>query len=306
MNPKNLIFSLFLLLLTALPALSDVQAQHRAQIESANQRGDHFEALLTLDKVSKRKLNGDSHLAAAKSAWALSLPDRALTEFEAASNDTQLSLEQSLQARFSKAVLHFQEGRADEALIQSQKLLELLKDSSPLRARVHVLAGQSLIRMGSKAQAETELLKAFGDASYLERSDIAYQLAELQNQLGKWDEAKQYLRTIGEDDERAAEALRLLSQICLARNEYEDAERWITQGRQQFPEQFNDSWTFYARGVLAAQKNDETSLLQVVTEAQQKFAPSDPWLTILDAEQEAFLAAPLKARLNKIEEEHRS
>lgn len=309
MNPASSKLRIGLILALAMISLLKVNttlAEHRAQIESANQRGDHFEALLTFDKVSKRKLSADSHLAAAKSAWALSLPDRAMEEFDAAIASEQINKEQVEQARFSKAIIHFQEGRADESLMQSQKLLSDLNESSPFRARVLTLAAQSLIRMGSKAQAEEKLVQAFTEASYLERSDIAYQLADLQNQLGRWDEAKQYLRTIDLEEERAPEALRLLVQINLARKDFKEAQTWLTKGQETFPEQFSDAWVYYVTGLLAAQRGDGQKLEETLTQAQQKLAPSDGWLTLLQAEHESFLANNIRARLKNIPSQEKS
>ena len=280
--------------------MDKVHAQHRAQIESANQRGDHFEALITFDKVSKRKLSADSHLAAAKSAWALSLPDRALSEFDLAADTNQITREQQEQIRFSKAIIHFQEGRADEALMQSQKLSGDLNESSPFRARVLALAAQCLIRMGSKAQAEEKLVQAFVESSYLDRADIAFQLAELQNQLGRWEEAKRYLRTIGFEEERSPEALRLLVQISISLKEFEEAQTWLEKSKEMFPEHFRDAWTYYVSGLLAAQKGDGFKLEEILTEAQQKLAPSDGWLTLLQAEHESLLASSIRARLQNI------
>lgn len=279
---------------------SPAVAQHRSHIESANQRGDHFEALLTFDKIAKRKLTAESHLTAAKSAWALSLPDRAISEFESANISGQLSQEQTQQARLSTAIIHFQEGRPDEALMQSQKLLNDLNESSAFRARVLTLAAQSLIRMGSKAQAEEKLTQAFLEASYLERSDIAFQVGELQNQLGRWEEAKQYLRTINSEEDRAPEAIRLLISICLARKEYEEAQSWLDKAQSEFPEQFSDSWSYFAAGLLAAHRADAPKLEELLEQAHQKFAPSDSWLTLLEAEREAFLGTSIRARFSPV------
>ena len=214
--------------------------------------------------------------------------------------------EQEQQTRFSKAIIHFQEGRADESLMLSQKLLGDLNESSPFRARVLTLAAQSLIRMGSKAQAEEKLVQAFKEASYLERSDIAFQLADLQNQLGRWEEAKQYLRTINFDEDRSPEALRLLVQISISRKEFEDAQTWLSKGQELFPEQFSDSWTYYAAGIVAAQRGDGERLENILTQAKLKLAPSDGWLTLLDAVNESFLATNIKARLQEIPDQNKS
>lgn len=297
---KNSVSGLILMAVLSISGVDPSHAQHRAQIEAANQRGDHFETLLTFDKVSKRKLSTDSYLAAAKSAWALSLPDRALSDFDLAVESEQLSREQKEQIRFSKAIIHFQEGRADESLMQSQKLYADLAESSPFRARVLALAAQSLIKMGSKAQAEEKLIQAFAESSYLERSDIAYQLAELQNQLGRWEEAKRYLRTIGFEEERAPEALRLLVQISISLKEFSEAQAWLDKSREIFPDQPRDSWTYYVSGLLAAQRGDGRKLGEIVAEAQEKLAPSDGWHTLLQAEHESFLARSMKARPQNI------
>ena len=291
---KRLNCLITIMLVSVMLGIAPANAQHASQVETDQQRGDHFSAMLNFDKIPKRKINPETRVTVAKSAWALSLPEKALYEFEQALVSTELPASEQQIARLSQAIIHLQEQRPDQGLVIARKLAEELPSDSALNAKVQMLIGNCLIAMGLKTQAEEHFALAFTQASYQERSEVAFQLGELLSQLGRWDESESYLKTISQEDDRAIDAQLLLLEINFNNKKYAQAEKYLSEISSSFPESLKTPWIYYVRGSLAVNKNDQELLNEVVRESQNKLAPSDPWLNMLQADYELFLARSKK------------
>jgi tetratricopeptide (TPR) repeat protein len=240
-------------------------------------------------------VSAETRVTAANSAWALSLPAKALAEFDQAILSNELDSEKSEIIKFQKAIIHYQEERHDEALMISQKLSSELSEHSNLHSKVQALIAHCLIRMGSIAQAEEPLVAAFTSAPYQHRSEFAFQIGELLVKLGRWEDAESYLKTIDNSEDLAGQAARILAEISLSNKSYDRASNIIEQGLISFPENFKDAWSYYARASLAANKKDYPKLELILQEARQKLAPSDTWLNMLEADYEITLAKSKEA-----------
>lgn len=262
---------------------SVAQAQHSIDVQRLAAAGDHFEALTTFDELPRRRRTTAARIAAARSAWALGLADRALNEYGRALQDHAISDRQQAQILLSRGIIEFQEGRYQVAILQAEKVIELLPEGSTLRANAWLLWGESLVRLSSYGAAEQKYLEALQEASTALLPDIHYLLGECRIRLGKLEDARENFEHVPLEHARTAEAIRRLAELALKGEEYEHAAFWLEKGRSEHPDSFLDSWVDYALVRVAIAQNDRKRVRELRSAASKKYPPSDYWFTLLDA-----------------------
>lgn len=256
-------------------------------MQRASARSEHLEALRIYDRIPRKRVTVEAAAAAARSAWALSLPDRAIAEFERAielsSNDPQATTP----LMFSRAIIEFQEARYQEVAIHAEETIEALPQGHPLRSRLFLLWGQSLVAQSNLAQAEQKFERALTEASPGDIPEMNFALATCQRQLGKFFDARKHFEAIPGNNERAPEVIRQMAEMALEARDFATTKKWLTKGRSAFPDAFLDSWVDYALGEVAISEKNKNVVREITKQAVERFPPSDPWLALLQAAAEA-------------------
>jgi tetratricopeptide (TPR) repeat protein len=260
-----------------------VFADHPVDVQRLSSEGDHFKALTMYELLPERRLNEDTRVAAAKSAWALGLTKQASTLFDAVLRSGTLDNDERARITLSRGVIEFQEERYQEAGLFAEKTTTLLPEKAPLRGRAFLLWGQSLVRAQVYATAEEKLLRALGEMSPADRPDAALALGSVQIKLGRLTDAERSLKTIPASHAHASEAIRMLAAISIQTKQNERARFWIEKGKANYSDAFLDSWPDYGLTKVAIEANDMPQARRVVEKASQRFPPSDPWLILMKA-----------------------
>ncbi|NDC37025.1 MAG: hypothetical protein EBZ48_03115 [Proteobacteria bacterium] len=263
-------------------------AEHPIDVQRKAADGDYLAALISYEKLPKRTTTTQARIAAAKSSWALSLPDRALEEYDGALRQGGLSSVDQARIYLGKGIIHHQEGHPQLAVVQVQRALGLLENPSPLRAQVYALWGEALADSRSFAPAEERYLQALAEADPESKAEIYFLLGRVQLELGKYDAARANLERIPLKHERAADGLRLLSRIAAEQGSFSAAASWLEKGRLNFPDSFLDSWTDYMMLRGAIERKDREAAREIRSQAETRYPPSDPWLSLLVAAAEEF------------------
>jgi len=258
-------------------------AQHSIDIQKLAADGEHMKALAMYELLPSRSLSLSARIAAAKSAWALGLNRQAAEGFDSILREAQLPTDTQARLTLSRGVLEYQEERYAEAALFAEKTVSYLKQSSPLRSRALLLWGQSLTRVSAYASAQEKLVAALEDASSVDQPEIQYSLGVVEMKLGKYSDAEKHLKAIPTDHERAPATVRLLASISLETHQPDRARFWIEKGKSDYPEAFLDSWGDYGLLQIALEKGEISQARNTFESAQKQYAPSDPWLVLMQA-----------------------
>ena len=267
---------------------SSLHAQAPIDIERKTAGGEYMVALTMYDRMPKRVLTPLSIIAAAKSAWALGLSERALAEYDTVIRSEKLSVLELSRVNFAKAAIFLQQQKYQLAVLSVDEALSKLQNPSPLRGAMLMLKAQALAAQNLYPGAVEILLRAqseIGDESQIE---FNYLLGKNLTQVGRYAEAKDVLRKIPSTHERAPDGIRELIHISDAEGDYKKAAMWVTKGRESYPDSFLDSWCDYllVQGAIAADNGsadarEEIKLLKQT--ALKRLAPSDSWLALIIA-----------------------
>lgn len=269
-------------------SIAPALGQHSIDVQRSVAKEEFFEALKLYEKMPKRKATLDAVVAAARAAWALSLPDRAIEELELALRTEKIDPILKSRLFLSRGIIEYQEGRYQVALLYAEKATEGLDGGSPLRARAWLLWGESLLKLDSFGKAETKFTNALEEVRPEEQAHVHYMLGVCQLKLGKIDQAREHFEQIPLDSDDTPMTIRYLAMIALDQGNYQQADFWLKRGRAEFPEAFLDSWVDYALTQAAVQLDNLEEVRVIQTEASQKYPPSDHWLTLLQAAVEAY------------------
>jgi tetratricopeptide (TPR) repeat protein len=260
-----------------------VFAEHPIDVQKLSAEGDHFKALAMYELLPDRRLDEDTHLAAARSAWALGMTRQASELFDAVLRGDAIDSDERARITLSRGILEYQEERYQEAVLFAEKAASLLPEGAPLRGRAMLLWGQSLYKAQAYSSAEEKLARALLDAAPSDRPDVALALGRALIKLGKLSEAEKTLKMIPASHEYAAEAVRMLASISLQTKQSERARFWIEKGRSDYTDAFLDSWADFGLVTVALESNDLPRARNVVERAERRLPPSDNWLILMQA-----------------------
>lgn len=261
-------------------------AQNSATVEQLSARSEHMPALAAFDRLPKRQRTLAATLAAARSAWAIGLNDRAISEYDHALQFDEMQTIERARTIFARGVIDLQEQRPQVARTYAERALALIDGPSPLRARIIALRAQAEMQEKLVADAEKDLSQAIEEASNEDLPEYHFLRAQCRTLLGKRDDARVDLEAIPLEHPRTPDAVRDLAKLALDSGLFEEAQFWLRKGRRDFPERFADSWVDYGLVRAALGNSDQTTARAAREEARKRLAPSDPWLNLLEAESE--------------------
>lgn len=270
------------------PELAVSQPVHPIDVQQSAASGDFLKAMVSFDKLPKKAQSTDAIVAAARSAWGLSLPMRAITEFDRALAQPDLEQGERAKVLLSRAIVEFQEGRHQLAALYAERATEAAKNNTTLSSRSFVLWGESLTAMKSLAQAAVRYQQGLELAAPEDENDLRLLIGGVQAELGKYDLAKKSYESIPIQHPKAPEAMRALAKLALQQGSPESVEFWLSKGREQFPDAFIDSWVDFALASAAIQQHDDKKLNEVLESATKRFPPSDQWYNLTLALNEEY------------------
>jgi tetratricopeptide (TPR) repeat protein len=258
-------------------------ADHPIDVQRLSADGEHFQALEVYEKLPDRRLEKDTHVAAAKSAWALGLTRKAVDLFDSVLRGDELDVEERSRLTLSRGIIEYQEERYQEAALFAEKAASYLPEKAPLRGRALMLWGQSLLKAQQYSTAEEKLWRALAEVTPSDRPDVAMSLGTTQLKLGKLADAERTLKGIPTDHPSAPEAVRLLANISMQTEQNDRARFWFDKGRADYSDAFVDSWVDYGQLNLALKSGDLPKARKVFEQAQKRLPPSDAWLIVMQA-----------------------
>ena len=277
----------FLIILFSLPAT--LWAQHPIEVQQKAAAGDYMAALITFEKMPKKRADSNVRISAARSAWALGLSDRAIQEYEQALQTGQLSDQEKARVYLGKAIIYHQEGNSELTAREVERAYNLLSDPSPLRANILALWGESLAAQKAYALAEAKYSQALTEIQPDLVPEVAFLLGSVQKEVGKDDEARQNFEKIPLGNDRAPQGMRSLAEIEMRSGHSAKASFWIEKARSEYPDQFLDGWSDYVLARGAIEQRDTAALIKIRDDAEKRLPPSDGWLVALIAATEEHL-----------------
>lgn len=265
-----------------------VLAEHPIDVERAAAKREYLDALAKYDRMPKRVTTVEASMAAARSAWALGLPERALAEFEAVSRMPKLTDGQRATVTLSRGIIEFQEKRYQVAALHAEAVLHTPRLNPVVAAHANVLWGDALVELGQLAAAEERYKRAWETAPQEERFEISFKQGLAREKLGKTNEAISDFTNVPLNHERTPEAIRRLALLSIDSGNVAEAGFWLAKARADYPDLFLDSWVDYAMLQVAASRGDLGEVRSIRERAIAKYPPSDPWLALLDSAAEAI------------------
>jgi len=157
-------------------------------------------------------------------------------------------------------LLHFEAGNLQEAL----KLFRQWHQAAPSADSLHLVAiGLANLQEFDQAYLRFEE----GEATWPDDRRFPLGRGQVRYSQGRFDEAYEILRPLGEQEPPLFEALRELGLIEIARKNWQEAARWLDLALAQHP---SEPWANFQRGYVAAATGDragfESHLIQVLNQ----------------------------------------
>lgn len=277
-----------LLFVCTFPVLAD----DAIDVQLLSSRGEHYKAMLAYDKLPQRKRTTDATIASARSAWALSLPGIAIERFDQALESNAIPAVDRARILFSRGIIEFQEDRFQVAALYAERAAKLVEEGGPFRAKIWLLSGEAAYRLGNAGQAAEFLQRALEESSIDDEGEVRFHLGEALLRLNRQDEAAEQFKAIPVTYEKIPQALRRLAEIALAKKEPGKVVAWLEKGMKEYPDQFLDSWVSYALIQAAIEQSDGVRIKEIQEAANKRYAPSDFWLSLINASVELNAWAP--------------
>jgi len=274
-----------LILLSFVLMVTTVLAQS-VPVRQLTAAGLHFDAVSEAE--TKSQLSLDDQLSAARSAWALGLADKARGFWDEALANESLVGEEKTKELLARAILELQEGSLESARSLAEKTTATLP-SSDLRSQFWLLIAESLRMQGAMVQSESYYQRAVQEGSTDTKSEATYLLGECQLKQGRMNEARYSFAGVESRGRFAVAAIRRLIEIDLTQKSYEGVLTWITQGRQNYPSEFEDPWIGYAdiTALLEAGRTEDAG--QELSRLKNRHSEQEPWFQVASATYEAKL-----------------
>jgi tetratricopeptide (TPR) repeat protein len=260
-----------------------LHAEEAITVQVLASRGEYYPALVTFDKLPKRKITVESKIAAARSAWALNLHERAAGLFEQALESPSLTATDKGRIYLSRGIIELQQEHYQMASLLGKKALEHVTEVGPLRAKMLLLIGQAQYHLKNYGETYAVLSDASNQSDGDDEGEVQFLLGESAYSLNRISEAEDHFKAVPYGHERTAETFRKLAELNLQQNKPDKVKFWIEKGQKDFPEQFIDSWTQYALIESSIQLNDIETMRSIRMQANQKYSASDFWLGLINA-----------------------
>lgn len=260
-----------------------VLAEQPVTVQLKSVDGKYYDALKSFYNIPRRKQTPESVIAAARSAWELSLNKEAGELFDRALEFQEVPQIDRGRIYLSKGIIELQQENPQLAILFGQKALEQITTAGPLRAKIWLMIGQAQNDLHNSSEAYETLRKALDESSLDDEAEARFQLGKTALTLHKFEEAEENFKAVPYGHERTAETMRELAEINLNLEKPEKALFWIQKGQSDYPDRFVDSWVAYAKTIISIQQDDLVKMRAVRNDANRDFPSTDFWLNLVNA-----------------------
>jgi tetratricopeptide (TPR) repeat protein len=259
-------------------------------------QGRMYEALVRLHEGSDRSLTTTLRLARARSQWALGLVHEARNNFRLLQQEVSLSHEEKIEVLLAPFIILLQEEKFAEAISEGIAVLDTRQFASDpsVRARLLYLLGDGYYHLGRVSEARNSLTESLELSSERQKNDTYYLLGVLEESQDKMDDACKFYLSLPVHHGGSGHALTSITRCAVNNKKEEEALRWLQKGEKDYPELFLPSWTALQRLELAVQGRNEEVVKGILDQSYRVMSGSDPWVVLLQARGEAFLAQQKK------------
>lgn len=220
-------------------AIDDVKDPGLLTIRELSEQGKHFEAIIRVEKDNSYRPLGEI-IAAAKSAWALSLISHARKYWDLALSHKDCVGTERARVLLARGLMEFQERNFEQARSIAEEGTSYINESE-LRGELWLLIGESLRAQELFSLSETYLDKAVSESTGHRKQEAILSLAAVKKQLGKTDDARNTLTKVELSSQVTVKALTELVHIDAQKNNAQGVRTWIQEGRKSFPSEFSSS-----------------------------------------------------------------
>lgn len=257
-------------------------------IHDLMQTGQYFVALSRAGETNT--LTIDDRLAAAKSAWALGLVEKARQYWDEVFASKQFGGAERNRELLARAAMELQEQNYEKARAIAEQAAAGIQQSD-LRAEFYMIAGESLREQGNLSQAQVYYSKAAQDAAGRVKSEALCILGECQLKLGLINEARYSFTSVEMSSKQAPLALRRLAEIDLLQRNYDGVLTWLGEGRESYAADFEDSWTGYATITALLELDRIDDAKSELERMRARHSDRSSWYQLADASYESKAVA---------------
>lgn len=250
--------------------------------------GNHFDALVTMLRNEKEPSLADK-LAAARSAWALGLVDRARGWWEEVFAERSFRDQERYRAMLARAIMELQERHFEDARSIAEQAAQQVGPSE-IRAQLWLLIAEALKEQHALSVAERYYQRALEEGSREVKNEARFLLGECQMQLGMMNEARYSFTGVESDSPFTVQSLHRLVEIDLQQRNYEGVLTWVTEGRENFPTEFREGAMTYAEISALTELGRLADAERELNEFKGRENDGSPWRALADAAVEARAA----------------
>jgi tetratricopeptide (TPR) repeat protein len=278
---------------------SQLSGSSLESIADLSRRGKHFEALAKYCTAENQASFADK-LAAAKSAWALGLVQRARALWDEVLANADFQGEERTRTSLARAIVELQESDFEEARAIAERAAAKLS-SSDLRAQFWLVIAEALKEQNAMSLAEGYYTKALNDGGKAVQNEARYLLGECQLKLGMINDARYSFAGVEAGSHYTVQALRKLIEIDLSQRNYDGVLTWAEEGRESYPTDFRDGWLSYAMISSLVELGRADDAQKELHELKVRLSENSPWYTLSSAAVEAKLVGEMypEAKLDR-------
>ena len=271
-----------LVILAASPVLA---GDATSGVQELSRSGLHFDAVLRASAAEGALTLGDE-LALAKSSWALGLVDGARSHWDSAFVNRDFQGAERTRERLARAILELQEGNYETARALSEQTAGTLPPSD-LRAQFWIIVAESLKLQNACGQAEGYYRRAVDESSRESKTEPLFLLGECQLKLGMINDARYSFASVSSPSKYTSPALRRLAEIDLLQKNFDGVLLWISEGRENYPGEFEDPWVGFAEVSAYAELGRFHEARRALDRIRVRHSENHPWFAIAAAQIEA-------------------
>jgi len=287
---KNIFACTTLFCLTFAPCSASADHPHTIMTHESEKR--YFDALSTFLSLPERQRTTETYLAAARSAWALSLPDRAINLFETALKRlTPDDVTTKVRMLLSVGTIQLQEQKLALAESTAKDALSNCDQLPPLRGEARFLLGSVAMAANRYGDAVATLEQAITDLEGARRDEARLYLGRAYLMLGDVSRHTAHLEEIPLDSNWAPDAIRLLALSSFRVGDRKKAGFWAQKGKAEFPDRFVDSWMEYLAFNDLYSGSELVGIDEYLTQISSRYPASDLWVGVIGGEIEKKLTS---------------
>ena len=258
-------------------------------VRALSQDGRHLDALRLFSSVAENEITLADRLAAAKSAWALGLVERARILWRDAFSVREFTGAERHREQLAWAIMELQENNGEEARAIAEKSASEMSPSD-LRSQFWLLIGESLKKQGAWSQAESYYRRAGEESEGETKNEAMFLLGDCQLKLGLINDARYSFANVSTSSKYAAKAIRQLAEIDLTQRNYEGVLTWISEGEAASPDSFIDPWVGYAHVTSLIELHRRSDAEKILDGLRVRFSEKEPWFALAQAAFEGAIA----------------